>query len=285
MIRSYDLLALDIDGTLLDSQGQLRPRTREAIRQTQATGVQVTLATGRRLETALPVARTLNIQLPLILHNGASIQAPQDGRVLMHSCIPAALVREAVVLARKHGLSLFLYEDPVHAEKIYFEDARHPRAWEYHVRNERSVQELPDLLARGDRDALRLVAVDDADRARSWEEDLRSACGDRLRFLSGGDLIRGAWVVEVFGRGVDKGTALEQLAARLGVDRERILAMGDWENDLEMIQYAGLGIAMGNAPEHVKLAADRVTFSNDEDGVATVIEEHVLGHPRQAAGG
>lgn len=272
------MIVLDIDGTLLDSNGTLRPRVKEAVQLAREKGVEVALATGRRWRTALPIALQLGIRLPLILHNGATIQEVSSGRIITYSCIPVALAREAIVSARETGLGgLFLYEHPLKGERIYFENMQRKgggyRGW---IRSTDSFLSAANLLDICLEDPLRLVAVDEVVTGRAWEERIRSS-GSNLSCLSGGDLIEGSWVVEVFADGVSKGNALRELARRLGIDRRHILAVGDWDNDLEMIEFAGLGVAMGNAPERVRNAAAKVTTSNDEDGVAGVIEEHVLG--------
>jgi Cof subfamily protein (haloacid dehalogenase superfamily) len=260
------LLAVDVDGTLLTSDGTLMPRTREALRAADQAAWHVALVTGRPLPYVLPVVRELGVGEYVVAANGATVAEIGSGAVLHQSILPGRLVRHAMVYARR----------AVPAVRLAATTRRG-----FHA--ERGFDELAPL-SRDD-----AVVVDDA----SPEPD--DAVYSAVLFVLGGDtqglLAQVAAVVpaglavspsglpgsvELTALGVHKGSGLARLCERLGVDRRDVVAFGDGLNDHEMLVWAGHGVAMGNADEGTKDVADEVTSSNDDDGVALVIERLVV---------
>jgi Cof subfamily protein (haloacid dehalogenase superfamily) len=256
------LLAVDIDGTLLTTAGDLSPRTRDALRAADRSGWHVALASGRPLPYVLPVVRQLGVGEYVVAANGGTVAEIGSGTVLYQANLPGGLVLDALARARDAvpGLRVALTTDRgFHAEPGF--------------------EELAPL-SRAD-----AAVVDDA--SPRPEDTVNSA----VLFVLGGDtedvLARVTTVVppgvdvspsglpgsvELTAPGVHKGGGVAHLCRRLGVERRDVVAFGDGLNDDEMLRWAGRGVAMGNAHARTKAIADEVTASNDDDGVALVIE-------------
>ncbi|WPD19232.1 HAD family hydrolase [Thermaerobacter composti] len=279
------LIALDVDGTLLDSRGTLRPRVRDAVRAAVAAGHHVVLATGRRWVATRPFARDLGLRAPCIVHNGAVAVDPLTDQPVWKQPLPTEFVRQAILKARELGVSLFVHDlEHPHGDRMLYEPgARLPRAsWFFEAG--RLTQEVPDLLAWLHVGAVRILVRDRYEGAEAFHHWIKVQWGDAVRVLTGPDLEPDIYAVEVSDAPVCKGWALERLAAHLAIPVERVVAMGDWDNDIEMLQFAGLGVAMANGSPAARAAARRVTVSNDEDGVAVVLEE-LLGGVGGGVGG
>jgi Cof subfamily protein (haloacid dehalogenase superfamily) len=270
----YKLLALDVDGTLLDFQSVLRPRVRAAVRAAAAAGCAVALATGRRYASAIEVAAELDLDTPLILHNGALIRRALSGTVLheMPIDLPAArVVAETVVDA---GSQVIVFPSPGAGELILAGPTTldGDLAACYLDRCGATVERRPlDDLFDGV-PPLTIVVMDD--------EAHLDALGARLAGGEGYTLTRNTFplwdrafhVLDVLAAGCSKAAGLRALAGQLGIALEDTVAVGDHWNDVEMIEAAGLGIAMGNAPPGVRARADRVTGSCEAEGLADALE-------------
>ena len=261
------LIAIDMDDTLLNEVQLITPRTREAIRLAMNRGVAVTIATGRMFCSALPFARELGIELPLIIYNGAMVREIESGRILFHRPVPVETAQAVGDLFREQGWYLQKYVDDVLYVKELDENA-------LYYANYAGVEAVPlgekfydmteaptKMLSMGERPLLDEIS---ALLTKYWGARLYMA-SSKTRYL------------ELVDSGVNKGEALGHLARSLGVQQSEVLAIGDSMNDVDMIKYAGIGVAMGNANEKVRAAADFVTSSNSEDGVAAAIEKFVLG--------
>lgn len=256
------LVALDLDDTLLDEQQQLSERTISALGRAMNAGVAVTIATGRMYCSTVPFARQLGIALPLITYNGALIRQMSSEQTLFHRPIELSLAVELADLFRQRGWYLQKYV----GDRLYVlemnEDARYyaeyakveaiPQGEDFY----RLTEAPTKMLSMGSAAELATIA---AEVNRRYAGRLFVAAS-KQRYLE---------LVDVQ---VNKGRALEFLAGSLGIRRQEVMAIGDSMNDIEMLQYAGVGVAMGNANPTVKAAADFVTCSNAEDGVAVAIE-------------
>jgi Cof subfamily protein (haloacid dehalogenase superfamily) len=280
------LIALDVDGTLLTSAGEVSPAVRAAIREAVARGVHVTLATGRRLYAARVYAEALGFQLPLILHGGAVIQESSTGAVLYEDAIPPDVLREAVAISLAHGYQPVLLESPAHGGRLYtgpFEaDNRATR--EYLIPREGVTRTdhatLPTLgnilsIAMLDDELPPLLALRDA---------LVDALGDRISRLIDRPVTATASVktfaLDLFNAGCGKGKALAHLATQEGITLAETMVVGDYLNDLEMLTAVrdggGIAVAMGNAEPELKGVATATVATNDNDGVAEAIHRFVL---------
>ena len=281
MAEGYRLVALDVDGTLKPRNGPVTTRVRVAIAAAGAAGVHVALATGRMFRSTLPFAEALGLRTPIICNGGATIRDPASGAILYRQGIPLPLVRAVVVAARARGLSVAAYlDDDLRVERV---SADSPFAG-YVARA--GAQVVDDHLEHLAVEPCHLAVVSDEARTRGLVRELQEEFGSTLAVTSGHPLL-----AEIDSPGVSKGAALAHLASLLGVPRTGVLAIGDDWNDIAMLDYAGLGIAMGDAQPEVLAVADVVAPSADEDGVAWALERFVLdgavgrGHSGSTGGG
>ena len=275
----FRLLALDIDGTLLRSDKALSPRTRGAVEAARAAGVRLVLVTGRRHPSARRVADDLGGEVPLVLHNGALVM--EAGEVVQLQPLPRAAARRAVLAGRAQGLPPVVH-GVLRGEGylVVAEDARGSSGLvsRYLDRNRPDVRVVPDLLEVLEaEDPIQVMfggAREEMDAA--WPV-LATALREEARIERTVYPQNGVVLLDIVGPGVGKAEALAFLQARWGIAARETLAIGDNWNDREMLARAGLGFVMGNADPDLQLLGFPVLPTNDEDGVAIAIEEHVLG--------
>lgn len=246
---NYKLIALDMDGTLLNDRTEISAENAEWIRKALDAGITVSFSTGRGFRSALPFAEQLKLETPMITVNGGEIwQRP-------HVLHKRTLLSPAYV-QRLHELAL------IHSE-VWF--------WAYTTDDIYNKEKWIDPAGDYDRHHwLKFGYYTEDDRAReailaevqSWEA---------LEITNSSP-----WNLELNPLGVSKASALRELCGVLGIEMSQVVAVGDSLNDIAAIRESGLGVAMGNAQEAVKEAADIVTLTNDEHGVAEVIKRHVL---------
>jgi Cof subfamily protein (haloacid dehalogenase superfamily) len=274
----YRLLALDVDGTLVDSEGVLRPSVREAVRAAREHGVEVVLCTGRRFRTARGVLDELGLEGTVVIHNGVVVKDIRSGETVEHCYLSLDLYSAVLEVMQEVGPPL-VYVDHYHEDlDIYAEPPE--RAHEFqaeYLADAAPVTRFIDSLAEPPSPALvMLSAMADEGRLLPLREAIEGELGRQVRtnFLIN-QRYRGH-ILEVVSRASGKWAALRAVAEKKGIAPAEILAIGDDNNDVEMIAEAGLGVAMGNAVAAAKEAADWVTSSNEEDGVVRVIEEYLL---------
>jgi Cof subfamily protein (haloacid dehalogenase superfamily) len=269
--KSYRLIVLDVDGTLVDRERRISPATQEALAAAQAAGIRVTLATGRMYASARPYAEKIKADAPLILYNGAAIQDPGGGRIWYSARLPREQALRGLRLARQHGVHVNLYlGDAIYIERV--SDTSRESARKDGV-EQTPVGDLPAFLESQQADPVKLLIIGPPERLEALTAAYRS--GERAEVLP--HIVRSEpTYLEILRRGVTKGAALLRLCDLLGIPASAAVAFGDNLNDLEMIQAAGLGVAMGNAHPELKRAAKVVAPSNNDDGVAELLRTHVL---------
>ena len=278
MIR---LIALDVDGTLLDSQWRVPDANRDAIRRAAARGIEVALVTGRRFDFARPVIEAIDAPLTLIVSGGALVKA-RDGRTLVRHLLPAAVAREVLDVTRAFRDATALVFDRPRAAQVVHEclDRGNPHRLAYYDRNRDFIVQvvpLEDALTEGDpiqvmfsgavADMRRLVSRIDA-------APVASRCSTAVTEYEARDFA----LVDVNRAGCTKGTTLAEWVASRGLDRSEVMAIGDNFNDLEMLRFAGLPVVMGNAVPALHQLGWASSGSNDEAGVAQAIERFALGN-------
>jgi Cof subfamily protein (haloacid dehalogenase superfamily) len=274
----YRLLALDVDGTLLDPAGALRPAVQQAIAAVQQCGLRVILCTGRRFRTARPLAQQLRLSEPLIVHNGALVKDPVSGDTLHQCCVPPDVYAPALALLRQVGAPL-VYVDAFHAQIDILTEAielAHPFQRAYlqdHLAHCRMVRDIATPPPYG---VVMLGIMADETSLRALRPQIERTLGEQARSHMLINKNYQGHLLEILHPAVSKWEALRQLAARVGIAPQDIMAVGDDENDVEMIRHAGLGIAMGNASHTVQAAADYVTGSNADDGLVQALDRFVL---------
>lgn len=266
VLPSCRLVAFDLDGTLLKRDWTISSRNQEAIKAVQAKGVMVTIATGRMFASAVRYAELLGLTLPLITYHGALVTTSHEAPPVYQRFLPKEYARSIVTRVKDLGYAINLYfGDDLYVEKL-------SEATLYYLRqsgvNYNLVSNLLDLL---DRDPIKLVVVNEEKVLDILAEESREKWGDAVYITKSEPIY-----LEYMHPDANKGKALEALARHLGVAREQTMVFGDSYNDLEMFKYAGTSVAMGNARKEIQAAADYITTSNEEDGVALALEKLIL---------
>ena len=270
MIRVADvirLVAFDLDGTLMDDGMIISARVRQAITAAQERGVVVTLATGRMFDFLRPIARDLSITAPLICYQGGLIQAPDADSPLYRATLEPALVREVLEWQAQRDARVFLYA----GEDVFLTERRHPDEFYHYMLGERLVW-VDDLAPVLDHhEPVKFIVILEPHEAEQVRAELQQRFGKRMQVTRSHELI-----VEGNPPGVSKGEALRLLADCLQIPQAQVLAVGDQDNDVPMLIWAGMGVAMGNGSRAAKAVADWVAPSLAEDGAAVAIERFVL---------
>ncbi len=294
MARRYDLLALDLDGTLLTPDGHVHPENAAAIARARAEGLTVTICTGRALIETRRVIDAVQQRDPVIVCGGAMVADPLSGQTLERFTMDRGLVERVTAFLHERGFAALLLKDPyptgfdyLVVSKNGLEDIDPATRWwlDHQGIGARAVNRLDD--DPHPEHTVRIGAYSTNKPILDFAQELKSTFHAEvmLQHFTGALMparrlqlgIESVHIVELFNPQADKWQALSRLASRLGVPRERVCAVGDENNDLSMITHAGLGIAMGNASSAVKAAAKRHTDSNANAGVARAIEKVLSG--------
>jgi hypothetical protein len=290
MIR---LLALDIDGTLLASNGQLPDANRDAIRRAIDSGVEVALATGRRFDFARPIFEQLPYPLTLILSNGALVKRP-SGDTLMRRLLPRDVARDVLLFAPEHrGGAAVTFDRPREAQIVYeVIDWEHPQHSRFFDANRPFLAEVNPLETCLVEDPVQVMFTGGCAGMRELFNALRAAArpelprhaaaivqeepGHRYSVALTEYEFRDFSLVDVLCAGCSKGSALREWAMARGYSRDEVMAVGDNLNDLEMLEFAGRPVIMANAIPDLKSRGWTTTDTNDDAGVARAIETFIL---------
>ncbi len=271
----YKMIAIDLDGTLLNSNKEISYENRKCIKLALEKGVKVVICSGRIYTGAKIYSEQLSLQEPLIVCNGAVIKDTKTDDVLFTNLLSKKDCYDVINILHDEDIYFHTYiDDIMYAEKLDYS------ALHYMLKSKdlgsdlridvKIVESVYDMIVRGNVNPSKIVVM---------SSDLKALLRARMAVEN----IKTIEVVksshdnfEVLNYGVSKGKALEIISRKLFVKREEIIAIGDNENDCSMLEYAGFSVAMGNAEESIKNICDFVTTSNDENGVAHVIKKFVL---------
>jgi Cof subfamily protein (haloacid dehalogenase superfamily) len=270
------MLVIDIDGTLLNPDGDITDPTRVAVQAAQQAGVLVTLATARRYCNTRQVADALGLHIPLILYDGAMIVEHPRGTILYRETFSADIAQQAVDILVRHSVQPVVHPDMGLDEQIWTGPAEFDNLWleAYFSLYSDMVRRMPYAhLCAGQADPLRVVAFDTEEAILSIVPEI-SALDCSWTSIKRGNF--GSAELVAMRAGCSKASGMVALARRFGVPLDQVMAIGDNNNDREMLQRAGWGVAMGQAPQAVKDVARAVTASNAEDGAARAIERYAL---------
>lgn len=282
---TYRLVALDIDGTVLRSDRRVSARTREAVARARAAGVHVVLVTGRRYPAARRVADEVGPTLPLVLHNGALIIA--GGEVLACTPLPRSVAVEAIRIGRAQAADPVVHAGRRGEGRLVVERVApdNPLLTFYLERSQPDVVRVHDLVAALEHevdDPLEVMFGGSCVALEALVPVLEAGLGDRARVERTLYPQRGVAIVDVVSPAVGKAMALAFLCGHFGLARAQTLAVGDNWNDRAMLEWAGLGMVMGNAEPGLRALGLPLLPTNDEDGVACAIERYILGGPDEA---
>jgi Cof subfamily protein (haloacid dehalogenase superfamily) len=269
------LVALDLDGTLLDPYGKLTPAVRDAVGRVTRRELRVVLCTGRRFRTAQPHARALGLAGAIVVNNGAIVKDLTSGETLQHAYLPGSEFDEVIAHVRSHGPPLVYVDTYLEGIDILTEraDRAHPFQREY-VEDQREVVAIVEDVAKtGPERVIMVSAMADADSLGDLRQRALARFGDRIQTHSLINKNYQGQILEFLSPAAGKWPALERLAESWGIAPAEIAAVGDDTNDALMLGQVGLGIAMGNALPEVRAAARAVVRGNAEGGVVEAIEQ------------
>ncbi|MCM8711552.1 Cof-type HAD-IIB family hydrolase [Clostridium sp. SYSU_GA19001] len=273
----YKLVCIDMDGTLLNKQHKVSEASKEALKKAHEKGVHIVISTGRMYVDAREYSDLIGVKSPVIASNGAIIKEKDKDEVIYQSILGEKLCLKLLDIFLKYNIRPTfstietMYSGNIFAsafmkylklrgifnEKINFKHVWTRKQWQDIFKKEK------DNIVKSE------IMVRDENKIKKIREELKSIDGIEIASSFKHN-------VEITCRGVSKGSAVEILSNYYNIEREKIIAIGDSENDLSMIEFAGMGIAMGNAIDIVKQKADYITETNDNDGVAKAVKKFVL---------
>ena len=267
----YKLIALDMDGTLFTSDKKITDRTKKAIAAAHAQGVKIVLASGRPLDGLHKPLAELNLISDneyVLCYNGALAVTAESGTILSQCTLTGADCKRLFALAQQIGVHCHAFSTK---QGLITNETSEYTAYEARLNEMTYTIINPQTDIADDEIIIKVMFIDPPEilneavkKVPDWVYEDFNAFNSSPFFF------------EITNKAVDKGAGLAQLAQRLNIRQEEVIACGDESNDYSMIKYAGLGVAMGNAIDKVKAAANYITDTNDNDGVAKVIEKFIL---------
>lgn len=268
---NYQLLTLDLDGTLTNSRKEITPATRQALIDIQKIGKKVVLASGRPTYGVVPLARQLDLQVYggyILGFNGGQITDCRSGKMIYNKTLPANCIRPVFELVKKHPEAALItyHEDEILA-------GMQPNQYtELESRiNHMPIRVLDDLPSEIHFPINKLLVTGEPSVMEVIEKELKKVFHSALNIYRSDPFF-----VEVMPQKIDKAYSLHRLVTSIGLNADNVICCGDGYNDITMIEYAGLGVAMENAQPLVRKTADYITRSNDDDGVLHVIRSFMM---------
>ena len=282
------LLALDLDGTTLNSQGKIPDANREAIRAAEEKGVLVTIATGRRFRDAQPIGIDLALNAPLITHNGALLKYADSMETVAFSPLLPETILEVIEVGNEFGGDAFVSTDPHGSGKMFYdrvpednEPLKRYIIWSQQLHGdsgEESIIHVPSLVDILDQhETIHLSFSGGCTAMHYLEKNLKDELVGKVTVLATKYPHTDFTLLDILPPDASKGHGVARLAEINGLTAENVMTMGDNFNDLEMLSYAGTAVVMGNAdPKLREMPEFYTTLTNDECGVAAAIERFIL---------
>lgn len=265
MSLKYKMIALDIDGTIVDKNEKIHISTVKTIKKAIEKGVIVTLSTGRMFPSAKAIANKFNINNPLIVYNGAEIRNPLDDSFWFSQYLPLDISKEIINFCNQNNLYLQLYEkDSIVVEKIVDKTRIDPDL-EF-----AKCKEVGNLLYYDIQPCPKMMIVTESQKTFEIEKLLISRFNNKIHITRSKP-----YLIEIIHPMVSKAKSLKILANKLNIKQEEIIAIGDGDNDIEMIKWAGLGVAVGNGTDKLKSFADYITVEEYNLGVEEAIYKFI----------
>lgn len=276
---SIKLISMDIDGTLVNHKREMTEETRQTLLQAQERGVRLMLASGRPLSGLMDLARALGMDRHhglLISFNGSKVVDCESGEVLYNKTMTVEEGQAVLEHMKKFRVRPMIDKgEYLHVNDVYdcniIVNGRQKNIIEYESRaGHFKLREIDDLAAFADYPLNKILTAADPEYLQAHYHEMEEPFKERLSCM-----FTAPFFFEFTAKGVDKGTALAHVLPLLGCTPDELMAFGDAQNDTTMLQYAGLGIAMGNAVPELKAVADEITLSNEEDGLAAAVKKHL----------
>ncbi|WP_297521089.1 Cof-type HAD-IIB family hydrolase [uncultured Clostridium sp.] len=273
----YKLIAIDMDGTLLSNKHEVPEFNKEMIKKATEKGVKIAITTGRLFASARKYSQVIGVDAPIISSNGAYIREQNSEEVIYESNLSKEQFERVISVIRKYNFRVYMNtSDTVISEEVVPENHAYKLvnnelddAWKIQFIEGRSFEEV---YKEKSNDILKFICIEEGnDRSELMRAKAELSKFEDLEVVS-------SWEnnFEIMPAGTSKGSAVKKLAQILGFKREEVICIGDSENDLSMIKYAGLGVAMGNAIDIVKENADYITDTNSNCGVGKMIAKFIL---------
>ncbi len=269
-MENYEIIVLDLDGTLTNRDKVITPKTKKALMEIQERGKKIVLASGRPTDGVMPLARELKLEKYgsyILSFNGGMITNCRTGEAVFSRLLPVEANAKIIGLAEEERVTILTYD----GHTLITNDAESPYSKLENKINSMEVRQIDDLKSYVTYPVPKFLMMDDGDYLAMVEPRVKAAMGKNFSIYRSEPFF-----LEILPRGIDKAQSLARLLEILGLDKERMIACGDGYNDLTMIKFAGLGVAMENAVLPVRKAADYITMSNNDDGIAHVVEKIML---------
>ena len=262
----YKLIASDMDGTLLRSDRTISEETKEAIRNIKDKGAVFVLSTGRPLIAVEKYNELLNLNCPVILYNGAMIFDFSNRKVLFEVFLDFEYAKYIWDEGNKKKLEMYVW-----ANNDLYTNFINDKVYDYIVESHAEIHKLDDIKDIKGKNITKIIWDEDPELLKRYIKEL-----DEIKFNEKVNYCTSmSYYLEFFNKETSKKVAIQKLEEIYGIKREEVIAIGDGKNDMEMIKYAGLGVAMDNAIDEVKKVAKVVTKSNNEDGVLEIIKKFI----------
>ncbi len=287
LLMPIRLLALDLDGTLLDSHGNLSERNRIAINQAREKGVRVAVVTGRRFRDSRPIALELGLDTPVISHNGALTKHARTLETVNATLLPLDAARRVLQIGNEQDMDAMVSDDPVGKGLLVYDRISDDNyalsryiAWSRRIHGDEAddaIRRVDSLAAYLDHEPVHISFSGSCARMSEMRGCLSIDMGTDVKILCTEYKKIDFALLDVLHPQASKGIGVAASADEIEISRDEVMAIGDNFNDLEMLEYAGTSVLMGNADQFLNEHGEfHVTASNDEDGVALAIEKFIL---------
>ena len=261
----YKLLALDIDGTLLNSEGQVSESTLAAIKRVQSEDVLVTISTGRPIQGVLKYIKLLDLKAPIITYNGGMIIDSETNEVIYEQKLDRKDAKQVIDLGQVYETTMIIWSN----NKLYV------NRLDDHVIDYKSlsgespivINDYEEVYSQG---ITKVIWINEPDKLIQYQEEIKNKVNESITYCTSKP-----HYLEFFDHKVSKAKALEFIGRHHNIKKEEMMAIGDGNNDIEMIDYVGMGVAMDNATSLVKSVANYITSSNDNDGIFKALEKFI----------
>ncbi len=265
----YKLVVLDIDGTLVNSEKKVTEKTKEYITKASEMGVRFIIASGRTPYGILPIAKEIGLEKIggyILAYNGGACMNCENMEILYENFIDKSKMKDIADFGAKNNIPYLTYK-----KELMYTPNESTKYLELEANiNNLTIHKVENMVDEVDFDFPKVLFVDEGERLANFVEEAVEAFPEFEVFRSE------PFFLEICPKGIHKATGIENIIKILNVKREEVIAIGDGFNDITMIEFAGLGVAMDNAQDKVKEVADYITLSNDEDGICKVIEKFIF---------
>ncbi|MGL6168931.1 MAG: Cof-type HAD-IIB family hydrolase [Fusobacteriaceae bacterium] len=255
-------IALDLDGTLLNSQKEISIENREILKSLYKKGVEILIVTGRPYPITKKIAQSLEIPVTTICYNGARVIDLETDKVLFEELLSEEDVSKIINFCKEHKKDLNLFQNDI----WYVQDLE-AFGTQYYKKNSKLEPVLKSFESFENLKMLKTIIIDENEILNTVEKNLRKVLGDSVYYTYSQDKY-----LEILNKLVNKGETLKKVLKEKGIEMSECIAFGDAQNDIEMLKAVGVGVAMGNAHESLKQSADYITDTNDNNGVAKFLK-------------